>query len=289
MARTVEEVRCTDGWSLAVDVLAPEAPRAVALLGHAMMADRRTLDAGGDGLASHLERRGIAVVMADLRGHGASGPGAAAGGQWSYDDLVEADTRALLDFVGRRFPKLRRVVVGHSLFGHVALAHAIRYPQEAADAIVALSANIWTPRWEPEVRLRLAKRTILETGLAVARTVGYLPARRLRLGSCDESLPFWQQMTHWQRHNDWYASDGFSYLAHARRLQRPVLALVGTGDRLLCRPVAARRFYAELPAARLEVVGSTTGLGYDPDHMDLVTDQRSRPLWERIANYIAAG
>lgn len=288
MGRTVEEVLCVDGWCLKADVLVPEAPRAAALLGHAMMADRRTLDAKGDGLASHLERRGIAVVAADLRGHGASGPSAAAGGRWSYDDLVEADTRALLEFVARRFPGLRRVVVGHSLFGHVALAHAIRHPQETADAFVLLSANIWAPRWEPEIGLRLAKRAVLETGLAIARTVGYLPARRLRMGSCDEALAFWQQMTHWQRHNDWYADDGFSYLAHARRLQRPMLALVGAGDHLLCRPVAARRFYAELPSAKLEVVGRTTGLGYDPDHMDLVADPRSRPLWDRIADFITA-
>src|SRR5262245_58590813 len=118
---------CRDGWRLDADLLVPEAPRAVAVLGHSMFANRRTLDRRGRGLASHLAARGIAVLNFDLRGHGGSTPHAAGGGRWRYDDLVEQDVPAAVDFARRQFPSLPLACVGHSLFGHAALAHLTRH------------------------------------------------------------------------------------------------------------------------------------------------------------------
>src|SRR5690349_3080658 len=90
-------VACADGWVLHGEVVVGAPPVAVAVVSHAMMVDRRTLDRPrGRGLVSSLAAGGIACVVADLRGHGNSGPRAGEGGDWSYDDLVELDVPTLV-------------------------------------------------------------------------------------------------------------------------------------------------------------------------------------------------
>lgn len=291
-------VACGDGWILSVGLVAPPAPRAVAVAGHAMMVDRRTLDARGEGLVSALVERGIAVVWPDLRGHGGSGPLAAAGGIWSYDDLVEEDTPALYRFAAERFPGLPIVAVGHSLFGHVALAHAGRHPEARVSGYALLAANVWQPDCEPSPLRWLEKRAMMETCAALLRPRGYLPVRAFRFGSVDEAGRYFLQLVEWVRRGEWDAADGFSYRAALAGIDRPVLSIAGAGDRLLGNPASIRRFVAPLPDHRLLVAGSggkgdprdgaLLPLPFDPDHMGLVTDRRARPVFEAVADFVLA-
>src|SRR5689334_16826224 len=107
-----------DGWILRGDLLLPGAapPVAVALLAHAAVASRKTMDRPpGAGLASALLGAGIAAMRFDLRGHGESGPAAREGASFSYDDFVKLDLPAIVAFARTRFPGIPVVVVGHSL------------------------------------------------------------------------------------------------------------------------------------------------------------------------------
>ena len=279
-------VECSDGFRLSVQVVTPLRPRAAAVVGHAMMVDRRTMDQRGDGVVSALARRGIAAIWPDLRGHGGSGPLAAAGGSWSYGDLVELDTPALLRFARQRFPGLPVAAVGHSLFGHVALAHVARHPEADVDGLVLLAANVWAPRWEPDPRLRLEKRLAMEALAAIVRAWGYFPSRRLGVGSCDEAAPMIRRLVDNVREDDWRSEDGFSYAAALPSVRRPLLSIAAAGDRRLCSPGCAARFVAAVRGAELLVVGLRSGLVTDGGHMALVTDPRCRPAWDRVADFI---
>ena len=260
-----------------------------------MMVDRRTVDARGAGLATQLAESGIAVIAADLRGHGRSGPLAAAGGRWSYDDLVEQDTPALYAYARAEFPDLPLAAVGHSLFGHIALAHAARHSDGAdsrsrgADLLVLIASGLWARRWEPRLSRWLRKRALLEASVLAVRLAGYLPARRLRMGNCDESAGYWAQLVDCARQNEWRASDGFSYTAALPSVSQPLLAIVGAGDRLLCAAECERLFLAPIAHALVEEVGRASGLALDPDHMALVTDDRCRPMWDRVARFVLDG
>jgi predicted alpha/beta hydrolase len=277
---------CADGWRLAVEIVRPLEPRAVAIAGHAMFVDRRTLDVMRDGLVSHLAARRIAVLWPDLRGHGKSGPLAADGGRWSYDDLVEQDTPALIGLARERLPGLPLVLVGHSLFGHVALAHVARHPEAAVEGLVLLAANIWARRWEGDALTMWKKRALMAAFDGVARAWGYFPARRLRLGNCDESTTYVSQLAGFARADDWVAGDGFSYAEALPGVRRPVLSIAAAGDRLLCIPESARRFLERVPGAVHRTVGRATGLPTDSSHMGLVLDRRCRPAWDEIADFV---
>jgi predicted alpha/beta hydrolase len=277
-------VVCDDGWRLGGELLTPESPLAVVVLGHAMLVDRRSLRR----LAEHLAARGLAVIWADLRGHGDSGPLAALGGRWSYDDLVERDTPALLDFASRRYPSLSLAALGHSLFGHVVLARLGRHPASTRlDALVLLASNIQHPGW-PLSLARLRKRFLVELMGAVSSLVGYVPARRLRVGSADESLDYARQMVGWTRSLTWAARDGFDYWAAMPSVSVPVLSIAAAGDRTLAPPPEARSLVRPVPGAVFEIAGRSSGLSFDPGHMALGTDERCAPVWDRAVEFILA-
>lgn len=288
-------VACADGWVLAGEIVVDAPPVAVAVVGHAMMVDRRTLDRPrGGGLVSTLAAAGVACVVADLRGHGKSGPRAADGGDWSYDDLVEHDVPTLVAFARSRFPSLPLACVGHSLFGHVALAHLSRHPEADVDGLVLLAVNAPNPSWDAALRSprraaqALRRRAGIELMGALARAFGRLPARRLRYGTDDEAAGYVRDFLRNGRAHRWRARDGFDYWEGLGRVDRPLLALVGAGDRFMSPPDDARAIAARVPGAQFRVVGRRSGLAFDPDHMGLVLDERARPVWRQAGEFIAA-
>jgi predicted alpha/beta hydrolase len=282
-------VRCADGWELRGELVSDGSapPVAVAVAGHAMMVDRRTLDRPrGHGLVSHLAARGLAVIAVDLRGHGESGPRAADGGDWGYDDLVEQDCAALFAFARARFPSLPLVAVGHSLFAHVALAHLARHRDAPLDGLVLVACNIAHPGWS--ALSRLARRPLIELMGLLTRVHGHLPVRRFQLGSDDESRGYVADFVRGARTAEWQARDGFDYWRALPMVTRPMLALVGAGDRLMAPLSDARSLVAPLLNARVRVVGRATGLSFDPGHMGIVLDERARPAWNEMADFVRA-
>src|SRR5262249_17948113 len=145
---------------------------------------------------------------------------------------------------------LPRVAVGHSLFGQVSLA----YQAQAAatdpvfSALALLGVNVWIPEFEPW-RFRLwIKRLSFAAGMAVSRPFGYLPVRRLRLGTADEPYPYLAQMGSWLAAGDWLSRDGTSYFRALPRLRVPILSVAGAGDFLL-----------GVPACQLRTIAKTSG------------------------------
>lgn len=280
-------VACADGWVLSGEIVVGPPPSAVAVVSHAMMVDRRTLDRPrGRGLVSSLAARGIAVVVADLRGHGKSRPRADEGGDWGYDDLVEHDVPTLIAFARARFPSLPLALVGHSLFGHVGLAHVARHPDAGVDGLVLLAVNVPNPSWQTRPLARATRRTLIEAMGALTTVYGRLPARRLRYGTDDESRGYVADFVRNCRTRRWRARDGFDYWENLTRVRRPLLVMVGAGDVFMSPPQDARAVALRAPDATFALVGRSSGLPFDPDHMGLVLDERARPAWHQVADFI---
>lgn len=277
---SIVEVEAADGTSLVADLFEPPKPRATVVLAHAMMASRRTL---ARGLMPVLASRGFRVVNVDFRGHGASGVSASHGGDWSYDDLVRFDLPAIVSAVRDRFDG-PVALVGHSLGGHVAAA-ATGLGLFDLDALVLLAANVWLPRFERSRRMRLAKGAILEATARTVQRLGYLPVRRLRLGSDDEARAYFVAFRRFWREDAWSSDDGRDdYLRAVSRVRMPVLAVSSEGDRLACAPPSAEAFARTLGSRDL-VLHVVRGAAA-PGHMELATRAGSHPVWERIADFL---
>lgn len=269
-------------WSLAVQSFPPPAEaRAVVVCGHAMMCDRRTLDRpAGRGLASTLARRGLQVYTFDVRGHGESGPRAAEGGVWSYDEIVDVDVPAVVRWAHARHPDLPLCLLGHSLVGHAGLVWLAEHPDAPVSAFVAIAANYWLRRFEPSRWSWLQKRATLAAWATVTRAVGHFPARRLRVGSEDEARPYVESFARWAREDTCRrAFDGADRLARLADVRVPVLGVLGARDRLLCTPAAGAALLAPVPDHTIRVIP-------EADHLSPVLDPSSAGLWEEVAEWI---
>lgn len=276
-------VPTSDGWAVHLEPHLPKgSPRAALLLGPGMMLDRRAMDRPrGRGMASFFRDRGFAAYTLDPRGKGAGGPKAADGGNWTYDDLVLRDLPAALRELAARHPDVPSLLVGHSLSSHVGAASVGIHPDLPVDGLVLLAPVVWIRRHEPSRLHWLAKRMTLTAWHAVARAVGYFPARRLRIGTEDEPLGYVSQFTDWARANRWgHRSGAPDYLAALGRIEQPVLVMSGERDRI-ARPTSVERF-ARAVGARGAPHRTVPGAG----HMDLIDGRRCRDAWEGIATWI---
>lgn len=278
-----------DGVELWGELLLPAGePRIAAVLSHAMMVDRRTLDLpAGEGLLSQLVAAGAAVLWLDQRGHGQSRPYPADGASWDYDALV-ADVGVAAAYLAERFPGLERAAVGHSLFGHVALAYQAQHAAQASgvgfDRLVLLAANVWLRELEPLAWRWRLKRLSFGLMEAASAPLGYLPVRRLRLGTADESHAYLAQMGSWLATDDWQSRDGFSYLRALSHVRSRVLSVASEGDKLLAVPVCQLRLASQVAGPVTHItVSERSGYACAPGHMGLVLDRRLKPLWREIA------
>ena len=294
MSPEVPGVPASDGWRLKVAYLPPppRGPVHGALwAGHAMMANRKSLDRPeGEGLGTTLARCGFHVYLADMRGHGESGPRAEEGGRWSYDDIVLKDIPAITRFVKNRHPELPLAVVGHSLVGHGTLAALGQMEGLPIDAVVSIASNTWVRAFEPSRLQWMKKRAVLSLFTGLARRKGYFPAKDYKFGSDNEARRYVEQFGRWARSGRWTSEDGSrDYLAGLARVACPVLSIAGAGDRFMCPPEEARRFHARLTRAPVTewIVSKDSRFGYDATHMSLVTSRRGKVLWEAMATWLA--
>jgi len=285
---TTLTTQTADGWALVADVSVPPAPRAVAVLGHAMMVDRRTMDRPrGQGLMSTLTEAGIAVLSFDLRGHGESGPNALDGARYSYDDFVRQDIPAMVAAARLRFPNLPVAVVGHSLTGHAAMIAAGLSPGTAPDAIVGLAPNLWAPRFEPSRRVRMKKSLALGAWAAMTAPRGSFDSRLFRMGVAPEPWSYVRGFLRFWLDDELISDDGCDdYVRALGEAELPVFVVSSANDRLLARPASVALFAAAMGRSRLSH-RVLEGRGA-PDHMGLVTDPGSRFLWREIAEWILA-
>ncbi|MGD0675749.1 MAG: alpha/beta fold hydrolase [Polyangiaceae bacterium] len=283
------EIRTSDAWSLRADVREPHAsPVGVAVLAHALMARRSEFERPrGAGLALFLAERGWRTVAFDFRGHGDSAFGK---GSLAYDDFVGRDLPAVCDFArwhgGER---MRVVVVGHSLGGHVALASAASGAIDV-EAIVGIGASVWIRELEPSWRRFLAKRVVVIAASAAARRFGRMPARWLRLGSDDVPAGVVADIARFARTGRWTSADAsLDYLRLLAHIRTPVLEVVSDGDRFECHPACGERFAARC-GARHDVLRVRYGDrgAPAPDHMGLVTSDRVRTVWQQIESWARA-
>jgi pimeloyl-ACP methyl ester carboxylesterase len=226
------------------------------------------LNSRGRGPARFFLERGFRVSLADLRGHGASrtprGPMS-----YSFDEYAQQDLPAFIEAawcaVGSPL-----FVLAHSMGGCVTLAALGVRPElqrKLAGVVVLASAvNDYSDGG-------LSKRLAIPAAAALSRPLGRFPARRLRLGTCDEPSLLMQQFAHWAKHAVFENRTGeIDYFRALNRVELPIFSGVGAGDRFHASIARARKLLDHLssPDKTFAVFGRNLGASRDFGHVDLV-------------------
>ncbi len=257
---------------------AREAPGDPVLMLHGSVENGRVFyTPSGKGLGPYLARRGHPVYVADQRGRGESRPHVGRGHRYGQTETITEDLPAFHRAVIERHPGSRVHWVAHSWGGVLMLAALGRFP--ALRAEVASLTFFGTKR---SVRVRNLPRLLLidlywmRLARLIAATVGYLPSRRLGLGSDDESRASLDQCCAWVRPGPWIdPADGFDYgaaLAEADDLPR-AWYLAAANDPCLGHERDVRDLMAEAgqAEARFALLGREQGRRRDYDHVNMLT------------------
>jgi predicted alpha/beta hydrolase len=102
-------------------------------------------------LASALGDEGLAVVVADLRGTGASTPAPSRASRYGYADLVD-DVGAVLDALKPRIDGRTTVLLGHSLGGQTCALHLALTHDERVHGLALVAVGLPWYRAYPNLR-----------------------------------------------------------------------------------------------------------------------------------------
>jgi predicted alpha/beta hydrolase len=193
--------------------------------------------------ADALRRAGLAVVVAELRGSGTSTPRPSRASRYGYADLV-ADVGAVQQSLKSRLDGRRRILLGHSLGGQVALLHVALAEDPMADGLVMVATGL--PYWRSysSVVWRHAIRSFASGVWAVTALLGVWPGWGFGGRQARGVIRDWTHIVHTGR---FPTINGADPEEAVRAVRIPVLAVSVDGDRhtphhtldLMCDKLAA--------------------------------------------------
>jgi predicted alpha/beta hydrolase len=279
-------IQTKSGSTLSAEVLEPKGrARGTIILAHAIMVSRSfMMSSKGRNLAEFFVAAGFRALAFDFRGHGNS-----TRDDVCYDTMVTDDIPSVVSSVNERFEG-PVFVVGHSLGGHVACA-SVATGSTHVDGIILVAANIWMPHQESSWTQRLKKDVMLRSMLQIARPVGYMPTRKLGLGSENEPLSMIESLWQFWHHDRWENKQHTTdYGTAMKSLNCPLLSLSSCGDTLLCSPECAVRFMTMAGSKDLEsfVIGSSARANLFPSHMGIIREPAAQPAWDYAREWLLA-
>ncbi|NNC99940.1 MAG: alpha/beta fold hydrolase [Gammaproteobacteria bacterium] len=130
-----------------------------------------------DVLASSLHRAGLAVVIAELRGHGSSSVRASRTQDFGYHTMLENDFPAVLHKAKELFPNVPCYLLGHSLGGQLASLYLAAYPGVAEGLILTASCTVYYRGWKFPKNLSIL--LFSQFSALIATLLGHFPGRKI--------------------------------------------------------------------------------------------------------------
>jgi predicted alpha/beta hydrolase len=172
-------VRASDGHTFELLVEAPLQPKAVLFFVPAMGVQASYYGP----FIEALSKRGLLVVMAELRGHGSSSLRPSREVDFGYREIVELDIPAALSVVGEKAAGLPLYLGGHSLGGQLVMLHVAATRPDIAGMTLVACAIPYYRNWRGRSRAFIRLATILFP--AAGFVLGYVPGDRLGFGGTE--------------------------------------------------------------------------------------------------------
>jgi len=307
------------GWHLGLTqrydpaVLDPSRPPIVIIPGYGMNSFIFGFHPTGVSLAGHLVARGFEVWTADLRAQGSSVPitPKALRGP-TIEELALVDVPAVIEGVleRSRTPAEKLIVLGASLGGTLALAHAALSPEPRIAALVTMGSPLRWTTVHPLVKIAFASPALAGlvplwgtrklAGAALPMLAERSPALiSMYLNAAltdtsrakemvetveDPSRALNKELAHWIRKKDLYLR-GTNITDAVRTLDFPLLVIAAHGDGVVPRDTAAFPYWhIHAPKKELVFAGDET---HPLAHADLFVSREAVPrVFEPLAAWL---
>lgn len=246
----------------------------VLFLVHGYFEDSRIFySTSGKGLAPFLAQNGYDVYMCDLLGKGKSSPRVSEGLDQDQYEIITKDIPKFIEETRRISGQEKIHVGGHSWGGVVVLAYLARTKDPNIKSFISFGSKrrIGVKGWRKLLFINFAWNWY---GDRLVKKHGYLPAKKMRLGTQDEPKGYYYDATVWVREVSWIdPKDNFNYLDNFNFELPPMLFITGKGDKILGHPKDVKRLMDEVSPEQAEykVIGKETGHLNDYDHINLLT------------------
>lgn len=229
----------------------------------------------GKGLAPYLAQNGFDVFVADLRGKGASRPLVNRHSKATQTDTIEGELPFLVNKIKETTGADSLHLGAHSWGGVLLLsAYALFHGQWNVKSMVFFGTK-------RRIGIRtFQKFRVIDLGWTLLGSLatwvcGYLPAKKLRMGSDDEPGKFYFQLNRWVYSKKWIDPEtGFNYREKLGTLTLPPLHFyTGVHDRLLGHPHDVKRLALETGQAHatVHILGKQNGNRHNYNHINILT------------------
>lgn len=229
----------------------------------------------GKGFAPFLAQQGYDVFVADLRGRGKSKPSISGKSNFGLTHTLEEDFPAILNKIKDLKGDVPQFWGAHSWGGVLLLAYLARpvVPVQVQAMVFFASKR--------RISIRSLKKFLMVdvmwnwvASAAVAMT-GALPAKKLKMGSDNETRLTHRQTNDWVVQKPWlHWHDKFDYAAALQQMQLPpTLHLAGADDDVLGHPRDVEKLLLETGSSNsaLRVLSQANGHLHDYDHINILT------------------
>jgi predicted alpha/beta hydrolase len=234
-----------------------------------------------DAFSQFLATNGIAVLTFDYRGIGDSGGVPARQSTVTLTEWAEQDMEGLVEWLGRRYPGLPLIGVGHSIGGQ--LFGLVPSVDRFAALFLVGAQRGYPPYWCGFSRALIAAFWRLMP--AIVRVFGYLP---LRVAGCEAIPPRvaleWQR---WGLHPDFRDAEGRSQSDRWARFRGRLLSVSFEDDLFAARAAVAAlvRTYAGARAEHLHFSPSDFGRA-EIGHSGFFAEDVCPALWEQVLEWL---
>jgi len=229
----------------------------------------------GKGLAPYLAQRGFQVFVADLRGKGASTPTVSGQSKATQTDTIMGELPSIIQFVKETTGSEALHLGAHSWGGVLLLAaYALFHDRWNIGSMVFFGTK-------RRIGVRnLHKFFTIDIGWSIIGSLatwiyGYLPAKKLKMGSDNEPGRFYFQLNRWVYSKKWVDPETKTdYREKLGKLSLPPLHFyTGINDKLLGHPADVKRLLLETgqPHATLTILSKQNGNLHDYDHINALT------------------
>ncbi|TMO47907.1 alpha/beta fold hydrolase [Pseudoalteromonas ruthenica] len=233
------------------------------------------------GLAPFLAKHGYRCYVADLCGRGESKPSIGPGASYGQTEAICHEIPAFLSKITEHAGEFPRFWVAHSWGGVLFNSVFARFPEyiKKVSACAYFGSKRSLYNRHPS---KFLKGNLVWYWLAPkkAKKYGYLPARKLKWGSDDETVKSHFQSMQWAKVKPWIDSDdGFDYGHAIKRLALPpTLHIAGVKDKALAQPIDIKKFMQESGCGiqEFKLYGRSHGHHHDYGHIDMLTHPQAQ-------------